>query len=133
MKFVEKMDMSFSYKPVLLKAVFDHVDEDGKIRIVDIVNYFIDFYEERKDNGLIAEKPNSIYQKGGYTEKNVERNIFSNPFKRFADMRFLEHSKNIEYIQINSNVFRKLSSSDIAHILQVCDEKLDMYYKRITK
>ena len=40
---------------------------------------------------------------------------------------------NIEYIQINSNVFRKLSSSDIAHILQVCDEKLDMYYKRITK
>ena len=109
------------------------MDEDGKIRIVDIVNYFIDFYEERKDNGLIAEKPNSIYQKGGYTEKDVERNIFSNPFKRFADMRFLEHSKNIEYIQINSNVFRKLSSSDIAHILQVCDEKLDMYYKRITK
>ena len=48
-------------------------------------------------------------------------------------MRFLEHSKNIEYIQINSNVFRKLSGSDIAHILQVCDEKLDMYYKRITK
>lgn len=133
MKFVEKMDMSFSYKPVLLKAVFDHVDEDGKIRIVDIVNYFIDFYEERKDNGLIAEKPNSIYQKGGYTEKDVERNIFSNPFKRFADMRFLEHSKNIEYIQINSNVFRKLSGTDIAHILQVCDEKLDMYYKRIAK
>ena len=133
MKFVEKMDMSFSYKHVLLKAVFDHVDEDGKIRIVDIVNYFIDFYEERKDNGLIAEKPNSIYQKGGYTEKDVERNIFSNPFKRFADMRFLEHSKNIEYIQINSNVFRKLSGTDIAHILQVCDEKLDMYYKRITK
>lgn len=133
MKFVEKMDMSFSYKPVLLKAVFDHVDEDGKIRIVDIVNYFIDFYEERKDNGLIAEKPNSIYQKGGYTEKDVERNIFSNPFKRFADMRFLEHSKNIEYIQINSNVFRKLSGTDVAHILQVCDRKLDMYYKRITK
>lgn len=133
MKFVEKMDMSFSYKPVLLKAVFDHVDEDGKIRIVDIVNYFIDFYEERKENGLIAEKPNSIYQKGGYTEKDVERNIFSNPFKRFADMRFLEHSKNIEYIQINSNVFRKLSGTDVAHILQVCDRKLDMYYKRITK
>lgn len=133
MKFVDKMDMSFSYKPVLLKAIFDHVDEDGKIRIVDIVNYFIDFYEERKENGLIAEKPNSIYQKGGYTEKDVERNIFSNPFKRFADMRFLEHSKNIEYIQINSNVFRKLSGTDIAHILQVCDEKLDMYYKRITK
>lgn len=70
------MDMSFSYKPVLLKAVFDHVDEDGKIRIVDIVNYFIDFYEERKDNGLIAEKPNSIYQKVDIL-KRMLKEIFS--------------------------------------------------------
>lgn len=29
MDFVEKMDMSFSYKPVLLKAIFDHMDTKG--------------------------------------------------------------------------------------------------------
>ena len=54
MDFVEKMDMSFSYKPVLLKAIFDHIDEDGKVRICDIVSYFISFYEDRKEKGLVA-------------------------------------------------------------------------------
>ena len=133
MKFVDKMDMLYSYKPVLLKAIFAHINEYGRVSVCDIVNYFVNFYEERKDKGLIAEKPTSIYQKGGYTGKDVERNIFNNPFKRFADMRFLQHSKNIEYIQVNPYVFRKLSGSDISHILQVCDEKLDMYYEKITK
>ena len=128
MAFVEKMDMSFSYKPVLLKAIFDFIDEDGKIRIVDIVNYFIDFYEDRKARGLVAEKATSIYQKGGYTEKDVERNIFSNPFKRFADMRFLSHCRNIEYIEINPLIFKKLTDEDKKHILDVCDKKLECYY-----
>lgn len=131
MQFIEKMDMSFSYKPVLLKAIFDHIDESGKVRIVDIVNYFIDFYEDRKERGLVAEKANSIYQKGGYTEKDVERNIFSNPFKRFADMRFLKRCKDVNYIEINPTVFKKLSADDVKHILAICDEKLDVYYGRL--
>lgn len=38
-KMVEIMDMSYSYKPVLLKAMFEHVDENGKVRVEDIVDY----------------------------------------------------------------------------------------------
>ena len=129
--FVEKMDMSFSYKPVLLKAIFDHIDSDGKVRVIDIVNYFIDFYEERKENGLTAEKPTSIYQKGGYTEKDVERNIFSNPFKRFSDMRFLRRCKDVSYIEINPIIFRNLTEADKEWILDICDTKLSEYYARI--
>ena len=88
MKFIETMDMSFSYKPVLLKAIYEYMDSNGRVALPDVVDYFIDFYEDRKAHGMIAEKPNSIYQKGGYTKKDVEKNILSNPFKRFEDMRF---------------------------------------------
>ena len=133
MSFIDKMDMSFSYKPVLLKAIFNYIDEDGKVRIADVVNYFIDFYEERKNSGLKAEKASSIYQKGGYTEKDVERNIMSNPFKRFANMRFLRRCKDVSYIEINPIIFKKLTDEDIRHILDVCDEKLNSYYSRIGK
>lgn len=133
MDFVNKMDMSFSYKPVLLKAIFDHMDSSGRVRICDMVSYFIDFYEERKELGLVAEKVSSIYQKGGYTEKDVERNIFSNPFKRFADMRFLRRCKDVTLVEINPQVFNKLTDADIDRILQICNEKLDTYYKRIVQ
>ena len=112
MKFIETMDMSFSYKPVLLKAIYEYMDSNGRVALPDVVDYFIDFYEDRKAHGMIAEKPNSIYQKGGYTKKDVEKNILSNPFKRFEDMRFLMRCKDVETVEVNPIIFRKLTRKD---------------------
>ena len=63
MKFIETMDMSYSYKPVLLKAIYEYMDTSGRVALPDVVDYFIDFYEDRKAHGMIAEKSTSIYQK----------------------------------------------------------------------
>lgn len=112
MKFIETMDMSFSYKSVLLKAIYEYMDSNGRVALPDVVDYFIDFYEDRKAHGMIAEKPNSIYQKGGYTKKDVEKNILSNPFKRFEDMRFLMRCKDVETVEVNPIIFRKLTRKD---------------------
>lgn len=130
MKMVEKMDMSYSYKPVLLKAMFEHVDEKGKVKVKDIVNYFIDFYEDRKAKGLPVEKKNSIYCRDNYTRKDVERNIFSNPFRRFEDMKFMKKSKDIEYVEFNKYVFKRLTDKEIEWIINHCDKKLEEYYSR---
>ena len=48
MKFIETMDMSYSYKPVLLKAIYEYMDTSGRVALPDVVDYFIDFYEDRK-------------------------------------------------------------------------------------
>lgn len=127
MKFIETMDMSFSYKPVLLKAIYEYMDSNGRVALPDVVDYFIDFYEDRKAHGMIAEKPNSIYQKGGYTKKDVEKNILSNPFKRFEDMRFLMRCKDVETVEVNPIIFRKLTRKDWLHIVDVCDKSLEKY------
>lgn len=133
MKFIETMDMSFSYKPVLLKAIYEYMDSNGRVALPDVVDYFIDFYEDRKAHGMIAEKPNSIYQKGGYTKKDVEKNILSNPFKRFEDMRFLMRCKDVETVEVNPIIFRKLTREDWLHIVDVCDKSLEKYYVRFQK
>ena len=129
MDMVKTMDMSFSYKPVLLKAIFNHIDENGKIRVDDIIDYFIEFYEDRKNKGLIVEKKSSVYCNENYSRKEVERNIFTNPFKRFEDMRFMKRCREIEYIELNRHIFKKLTNEDIKWILSHCDKKLDEYYK----
>ena len=125
---VKTMDMSFSYKPVLLKAIFAHADENGKVRVDDIVEYFIAYYGKRKNNGQAVEKKSSIYCKDNFTRKDIERNIFSNPFKRFEDMRFMKRCREIEYIEINRYIFKKLSKTDINWIISHCDSKLEEYY-----
>jgi hypothetical protein len=86
-----------------------------------------------KAHGMIAEKPNSIYQKGGYTKKDVEKNILSNPFKRFEDMRFLMRCKDVETVEVNPIIFRKLTREDWLHIVDVCDKSLEKYYMRFKK
>ena len=133
MKFIETMDMSYSYKPVLLKATYEYMDTSGRVALPDVVDYFIDFYEDRKAHGMIAEKSTSIYQKGGYTRKDVEKNILSNPFKRFEDMRFLMRCKDVETIEVNPIIFRKLTREDWLHIVDVCDKSLEKYYLRLKK
>ena len=133
MKFIETMDMSYFYKPVLLKAIYEYMDTSGRVALPDVVGYFIDFYEDRKAHGMIAEKSTSIYQKGGYTRKDVEKNILSNPFKRFEDMRFLMRCKDVETIEVNPIIFRKLTREDWLHIVDVCDKSLEKYYLRLKK
>lgn len=44
---VRQMDMSYSYKPVLLKAVLLFADDKGRMKLSDIVAHFWEFYEAR--------------------------------------------------------------------------------------
>lgn len=131
MEMVEQMDMSYSYKPVLLKAILTYADANGRVKIADIVSYFRLYYESRRDNNLVIEKANSMYAKGGYTDKDVERNILSNPFKRFEDMNMLRHTRTLGVIEVDSTVWKKLTDEEKMRIERICDEKIEEYYQRI--
>lgn len=133
MDMIRQMDMSYSYKPVLIKAVMLYADEKGRIRLEDIVAYFKSYYEGRRSAGLIVEKGNSIFAKGGYTDKEAERNILSNPFKRFEDMQMLRHTKTLGIVQVDESVWKRLSKEEKVEIEKICDEKLEAYYQRLVK
>ena len=130
MEMVDDMDMSYSYKPVLLKAILQNADKQGRVKIDDIVTYFRAFYEDRRARGEVVEKQNSIFAKGNYTDKEAVRNILSNPFKRFEDMNMMRHTKTIGIIEVEPTVWKRLAEEDKKHILQVCDLRLKQYYKR---
>lgn len=132
-KFIEMVDvmsMSRSYKPVLLKAIFENIDRKGRVRIEDLVDYFINYYEERRDKGLAVEKGRSLY-KGDYTRREVERNIFSNPFRTFEEMNFMKRHKDLEFIEINKHIMKKLSQDEIKWIMDHSDRKLGEYFGEI--
>lgn len=132
MDMCRQMDMSYSYKPVLIQAILLHADNKGKVRLSDIVAYFRKYYQARKENGLVVEKANSIYAKDGYSDKDAERNILSNPFKRFEDMQMLRHTKTLGIIEVDSTVWKNLSPEEKEEIVQICEEKLAQYYDRLT-
>ena len=93
LEMVRRMDMSYSYKPVLIQAILCHADEKGRVKLSDISDYFRAYYERRRAAGLVVEKPDSIFAKGSYTDSEAQRNILANPFKRFEDMQMLRHTR----------------------------------------
>ena len=125
---IRQMDMSYSYKPVLIKAILLYADDKGRVKLEDIVSYFKFFYEDRRASGLFVEKKNSIFAKGGYTDKEAERNILSNPFKRFEDMQMLRHTKTLGIIQVEETVWKHLTKDEKDEIGRICDDKLQHYY-----
>lgn len=64
------------------------------------------------------------------TVERYIRDIFANPFRRFEDMRFVRRSRDIEYVEFNRHIFRKLSKEDVEWIKEHCNNKLEEYYKR---
>ena len=130
MEMVRQMDMSYSYKPVLIKAILLFADDKGRVKLDDISGYFRSYYEGRRVAGLTVEKANSIFARGGYTDKEAQRNILANPFKRFEDMQMLRHTKTLGVVQVDEAVWKRLGKEEKAEIEKICDEKLDAYYKR---
>ena len=133
LEMVRQMDMSYSYKPVLIKAILRHADEKGSIQLADIVAYFRAYYEGRRAAGLVVEKLNSLFARGGYTDKEAERNILANPFKRFEDMQMLRHTRTLGIIQVDESVWKKLTAEEKAEMEKICEEKLEQYFSRLSQ
>lgn len=129
MDMIRQMDMSYSYKPVLMKAILLYADDKGRVKLDDIVAYFRSYYENRRASGLPVEKKNSIFAKGGYTDKEAERNILANPFKRFEDMQMLRHTRTLGIVQVDESVWKHLTKEERAEIAAICDEKLNGYFE----
>ena len=133
MEMIRQMDMSYSYKPVLIKAMLLYADEKGRLKLDDVVGYFKLYYESRRSSGMLVEKKNSIFAKGGYTDSEAARNILENPFKRFEDMQMMRHTKTLGIIQVDEAVWKHLTAEEKAEIDSICDEKLNSYFERLTK
>lgn len=131
MEMIQQMDMSYSYKPVLIKAILRYADAKGRVKLDDIVVYFRKYYEDRRTAGLPVEKRNSIFAKGEYTDAAASRNILSNPFKRFEDMQMMRHTKTLGIIQVDEDVWKHLTDIEKEDIERICEEKLTAYFDRL--
>ena len=131
MDMVRRMDMSYSYKPVLMLAVLACADGKGRMKLSDLVQFFRSFYADRRCRGLIVEKSNSLYCREDVTDKEIERNILANPFKRFEDMQMMRHTKTLGIVEVDNSVWKRLTEEEKTEIRGICEEKLEGYYRRM--
>jgi superfamily II DNA or RNA helicase len=131
-QFVADMDMTMSYKPVMLLALLDHVDANGRARLADVVRAFRRFYEERREAGLIVERPLAAMGRvADLDETEVQRLMLAKPFEKFERRKYLKYDRDLAYIRFDPALWRRLKSEDLDRLRALCGEAIREYYERI--
>jgi hypothetical protein len=130
--FVEEMDMSASYKPVLMLSFLDAANASGRARVDDVVERFRAFYEKRAQDGLRVEQPKArMFRVADLTDAEVQNVIVSMPLRRFQQHHYIDYGRDVAWVQFNTSLRRQLSESDIERVRTICRASIERYYSRL--
>lgn len=131
--FVDRMDMAASYKPVMLRAILDLVDEQGRACLDDVAKAFFAFYRCRHDEGLLVERASArIANVGDATLESVRNLMLTMPFRKFEQKKFLQYDRqNLAFIRFAPPLWRQLTPVDFTRIKSTCETKIADYYERL--
>ena len=121
------MKMSYSYKPVLILALL-HTGKNGTVAIEKAAQYFYDFYEERRRQGLPAEKKRCIYLRDDVTQKQIMANLVSNPVKALCESDFFFFNEQSQVLSMSPEIWSVLDRGSKAMLTRICRQRLKEYY-----
>jgi superfamily II DNA or RNA helicase len=128
----DRMDMSASYKPVMLLAILDSVDTHGRARLADVVAEFRRFYEARKEAGLPIERASArMARLDRLDDSEVQRVMLDMPFEKFERRRYLRYDRDLAFIRFESSLWRQLKPDDLAKLRAICEDSIRKYYERL--
>lgn len=132
MEFIEVMDMNLSYKPVMLLALLNSVDENGRAKVSEVTQRFQQFYKDRRSTGLIVERPGTRkIPVDELDEIGVQRLMLDKPFEKFERRGFLCYDRDLAYIRFDPRLWRQLGPDDHEQIRSLCRRSIESYYERL--
>ena len=124
-----------SYKLILLKYLVELMDEEGRVRVTDIGEYFKNFYLYRKEQGLIHEvdADPSIKNIESSSLNRVILHIKDKPFKAIKDQGYMsiEMIQGEEYFCFNKDLMEQLTPEDIHTLQDIIESKITLYFEGI--
>src|SRR5713226_5537610 len=129
--FAKSRNLSRSYKPVLVKALFKLIDREGKVKMDDLVREFRDFYTQRANQGLPVETGATLLNDPTTASDNeLRRLIITNPLQRFLIKNYLEYHQDEDIVQIAPQLWHDLRYYEMMDVLKSADEQITYYYSR---
>lgn len=131
--FVQRMDMSSTYKPVMLLSLLRHVNDRGSALIDEVVQSFHQFYLNRLHRQLRVERQsNTMARAEDLSEEDVRSLMLRMPFQKFEQKKFMMYDrKDVAYIRFSGNLWRQLTDEDKNDVRESCEAAIARYYERI--
>ena len=117
--YCKSMKMSYSYKAVLLLALVN--TPDLSITISDAVNFFREFYNQRKQNHQRIEKKNCLYQRNDLSDNEIADNIKRNPVRALMNSGYFDYDEAKLIFSVKQKKKKNFTN-------ETCYQKLKAYY-----
>jgi hypothetical protein len=100
----------------------------------EVVSRFTAFYKARAEAGAIVELPKVRMSRfKDLTNPEIQSLIVSMPLRKFQQRRYLDHARDVAWIQFNPDLWRQLNAADIERVRALCQTSIERYYARLTK
>lgn len=130
-KFVSKMDMASSYKPVFLQAFLSACDENGRAKIGDVAEEFRSFYAKRAERGLPVENPTMRMADTGIPIDDVKKVMLEMPFEKFERRHYFRYARDLAFIEMKPDLWKQLEPKDLKALSEACSRGIEKYYARL--
>lgn len=129
--YVRRMDMVASYKPVMMLAILDAIDEKGRAALSAVSSRFRAFYQARNSAGLTVERQSaSMVRVMELDDAEVQRVMLASPFEKFERRKFLQYDpRDLAYIRFAPMLWRQITPEDLLELRRICEEKIAEYYE----
>jgi superfamily II DNA or RNA helicase len=132
LEFISTMNMTLSYKPVMLLALLGAADESGRAKANEVARLFQQFYRNRREAGLIVERPEARkVPVDELDETSVQRLMLDKPFVTFERRQFLRYDRDLAYVRFHPSLWRQLGPQDCEQIRKLCQRNIESYYDRL--
>lgn len=133
-QFVREMNMTMSYKPVLLLGMLQSVDSSGRIKTTELVDFFRKFYLARYKKGQMIEKKSSkMNYVAEMTDAEIESVMLAMPFEKFERRKFVRRMKELSILKFSEVLWRTLTDLDKEELENLAQKAITSYYERISK
>lgn len=129
--YCRSMKMSYSYKPVLILSLLS--SKTFSISLQEAVEFFKEFYEERRRNKQKIEKKNCIYQSPHVSDEMIADNILANPVKALLKSGYFSYDPKNQKFGIVESISIKITTEDVELIKSICNQKLQAYFSSLGK
>lgn len=121
----------YAYKDLLLLAILEN-GNNGSINLNDCAKYFSDFYDDRRQNGLLVEGIDSfIVKQHPYTISDLEKEILKYPFDRFQRKSYMEYNSETNEISIVRPIWNQLSEQEIVELKNGCKDGITDHFNKL--
>lgn len=121
-----------SYKIVLLIALLELADIEGKAVYEEICSYIKNIYTERYKKGLDAETSDSEIQRSidSLSLKSVRNVMNENSYAVISQKGYIlkEYVDETEYLSFNKELWDELTDEDKEELIDILKHKLERYY-----